>query len=352
MTNFAGFILIGGKSSRMGEDKFSLKLNGKTFLEIAVENLTKAGIEQISVVDKSEPTALADGLSFITDIYPNRGALSGIHSALVNSKSDWTIILACDYPFVTAELIEFLMKFTETNPEFDSFAPIQSDGKIQPLCAIYKTETCRKVLSKMLENSDKNYSVRDFLNRISTRYIGFEQIANLANAENFFFNVNTPEEFEKAKFLAINVEKMSADDIDEVMKIQLEGNLSYWSFDDYKDEISRENSFSVVAKIDKQVVGFLVARLISEDYCAELYNIGVDLSFRRQKIGNNLLESFTKHCLSNNLEKIYLEVRESNQTAIEFYLKHNFTVFSKRKNFYTNPTEDAILMNKEVLATK
>lgn len=347
MTKFTGFILIGGKSSRMGEDKFSLKINGKTFLEIAVETLEKAGIKQVSVV-VSEQTDPIENLPFVKDIYKNRGALSGIHSALVNSKSVWTIILACDYPFVTVELIQFLINLTEDNSQFDTFAPIQSDGKIQPLCAIYKTIICREILSEMLKNETENYSVRDFLNQVKTHYIEFEQIANLPKSEYFFFNVNTPEDFNLAAKINekqfIEIFQMSVDDIEEVMKIQLEGNLSFWSFEDYKDEISRENSFSVVAKIDDQVVGFLVARLISEDYCAELYNIGVDLNFRRQKIGNALLESFIKNCRDKNLEKIFLEVRESNQTAIEFYLKNNFTVLSKRKNFYTHPIENAILM--------
>lgn len=356
MANFAGFILIGGKSSRMGKDKFSLVLDGKTFLQIAVETLQKAGIEQIFIVDKSERSALADGLSWIKDIYQNRGALGGIHSALTHSKTDWMIILACDYPFVTAELVGFLMKIAESENGFDAFAAIQADGKIQPLCAVYKTETCYKILSEMLANSDAKYSVRDFLNQIKTRYIEFSEIADLPNAENFFLNVNTPEDFILAAKLHENstkketteIYKMTTVDIEEIINIQLEGNLSYWSFEDYKDEISRENSFSIVAKIDVQVVGFLVARMISEDYCAELYNIGVDLSFRRQKIGNALLESFITNCRNNNLEKIYLEVRESNQTAIEFYLKNSFTVLSKRKNFYTNPTENAILLVKEI----
>jgi molybdopterin-guanine dinucleotide biosynthesis protein A len=124
--------------------------------------------------------------------------LGGIHSALIHSKNVWTIILACDYPFVTVELIGFLTNLTKLEKDFDAFAPIQADGKIQPLCAVYRTETCRKVLSEMLEN-EANYSVRDFLHRIKTRYIEFSEISQLSDAENLFFNLNTPEEFEAAK---------------------------------------------------------------------------------------------------------------------------------------------------------
>ena len=318
------------------------------------------GFRFVIVGKRSEPSALADGLSLIKDIFLNRGALGGIHSALIHSKSDWTIILACDYPFVSIDLIKFLQNLTESKTDFDAFAPIQPDGKIQPLCAIYKTETCRKILSEMLENEHEKYSVHDFLNQIKTRYVEFAEIAHLPNSENFFFNVNTPEDFILAvklhenytKKTLIGILKMTEDDLAKVLEIQQEGNLSHWSFEDYKGEIFRNNSFSIVAKVAGQTVGFLVGRLIAEDYCAELYNIGVSLNFRRQKAGNKLLESFIEYCIKNELEKIYLEVRATNETAIGFYLKNNFTVLSKRKNFYSNPTEDAILMVKEISSTK
>jgi molybdenum cofactor guanylyltransferase len=346
--NFSGFILIGGKSSRMGEDKFSLVLDGKTFLDITVETLQQARIEQVMVVVRSERSAVAGDLSLIKDIFTNRGALSGIHSALTHSKSDWTIILACDYPFVTANLIKFLIKTAESEKDFDAFAPIQKDGKIQPLCAVYRTATCRQILSEMLENSDEKYSVRDFLNRTTTRYIEFSEIADLPNSENFFFNVNTPEDFEKAKFLTINVEKMTVADIENILQIQQESNLGYWSPEAYEGEIIREDSFSITAKINHQTVGFLVGRLIKEENCAELYNIGVDVNFRGKKVGTKLLESFVKYCVKNDLEKIFLEVRESNETAIRFYVQNDFALIGKRKNFYNNPAEDAILMVKEL----
>jgi molybdenum cofactor guanylyltransferase len=208
-TMFEGFILVGGKSSRMGKDKFLLKINGKTFLQTAFETLKKVEIEKISV-SVSENISLIKDFPVVEDIFKNRGALSGIQSALVHSKSSFTIILACDYPFVSVELIEFLMNVATIENEFDAYAPIQIDGKIQPLCAVYKTETCGKSLSKMLENEAGNYSVRDFLNRVKTRYIKFNEIEHLPNAETFFFNVNTPEDFSSAEKLNENYTEKNA----------------------------------------------------------------------------------------------------------------------------------------------
>lgn len=350
---FESFILIGGKSSRMGEDKFSLCLNGKTFLEIAAETLQNFGDVTVVV---SESFALANGLNVVQDIYKNRGALSGIHSALVHSKSDWTIILACDYPFVTVELIGFLTKFAQTEGVFDAFAPIQADGKIQPLCAIYKTETCRKVLTEMLENEGENYSVRDFLNQVKTRYLEFEQIAKLPNSEHFFFNVNTPEDFISAQNLQesytknspVEILKMTPNDVGRVLEIQLACGLEGWSGKDYESETLRTDSFNVIAKAGGETVGYLVGRFIQSERLAELFNIGVEPRFRRKSVGEAMLKEFIGFCDSEKVEKLYLEVRNSNETAIQFYLKNDFAIIGKRKNFYNNPIEDAILMSKNL----
>lgn len=349
--NFEGFILIGGKSSRMGEDKFALKLNNKTFLQITAETLEKSETTQTSIV-VSKQTQFDFEFPVIKDIYQNRGALSGIHSALVNTKSDHIIILACDYPFVSIELIDYLINVAKLNPQFEAIVPIQPDGKVQPLCAVYKIDPCRKILSEMLENESEKYSVRDFLATLKTNYIEFSEISHLPNSEIFFFNVNKPEDFEKAKMIVENskveIAKMTVSDLEAVMKIQDESNLSYWSYTSYKDEIDLENSFTIAAKIDEHTVGFLVGRLIIAENCGELYNIGVDLEFRRRKIGDKLMQNFIKGCVDKGLEKLFLEVRESNETAIHFYKRYDFKAISKRRNFYTNPQEDAILMVKNL----
>ncbi len=199
-----GFILIGGKSSRMGEDKFALNLNGKTFFQIAHSTLTSANLTNVSAV-VSDHTNFDDEVPIIKDIFSNCGALSGIHSALVNSKSEFTIILACDYPFVSVQLIMFLINIAKVESQFDAYAPIQEDGRVQPLCAIYKTKSCRPKLTKMLENGRENYSVRDFLKVLNTRYVKFAELADLPNSGYFFLNVNTPEDFARAAVLSAGV---------------------------------------------------------------------------------------------------------------------------------------------------
>ena len=101
--DFTGYILAGGKSSRMGRDKAFLKIGDKTFLENAVEIL-KPNCEQVKIVlNKSQNhfiEKLPDDISHIFDIYENRGAVGGIHAALQDCQTEFAVILAVDLPFV------------------------------------------------------------------------------------------------------------------------------------------------------------------------------------------------------------------------------------------------------------
>ena len=94
---------------------------------------------------------------------------------------------------------------------------------------------------------------------------------------------------------------------------------------------------------DGTVVGFILGR--SRPYGeAEIYNIGTTPQTRREGIGSMLLEEFRVICARNKASSIWLEVRVSNQTAIDFYQSNGFKRKGIRTNFYSNPTEDAELM--------
>ena len=150
---------------------------------------------------------------------------------------------------------------------------------------------------------------------------------------------------EKKDFIAIA--QMKESHLSEVLKIAQKNNLSYWSRADYKAETIREDSCCLIAEDpDKNVTGFLISRLIMIESCAELYNIAVTDDYKRKGIGKLLLTSLTNRCVIINLDQINLEVRESNRKAIDFYQKFNFQKIGIRKNFYTQPSENAITMIK------
>src|ERR1044071_3565938 len=98
-----GFILAGGASSRMGEDKSLLSLGGRTFVGAAAEAL-RAVAARVSVVS-SRPGAESHGLRVVPDLRAGLGALGGLHAALSSCGAEWAAVVACDLPFVTGSLL-------------------------------------------------------------------------------------------------------------------------------------------------------------------------------------------------------------------------------------------------------
>ena len=119
--NFSGFVLAGGKSSRMKTDKAFLEIGGETFLNRAVKTLLNTCENRVKVVLNSTQNNFIERLPAdvpqVFDIYENRGALGGIHAALKSCETKYTIILAVDLPFVMTEAIEKLAEITLSRSE-------------------------------------------------------------------------------------------------------------------------------------------------------------------------------------------------------------------------------------------
>jgi len=106
---------------------------------------------------------------------------------------------------------------------------------------------------------------------------------------------------------------------------------------------------------DNQLIGFLVGRVIPaadlpESVDAEIYNIAVEDRFRRHGYAQTLLNAFIDRARSSQVRRIWLEVRESNAPAINFYKRNGFRTMTKRREFYSNPQEDALLMRLDLAA--
>lgn len=191
---FEGFVLAGGKSSRMKTDKAFLKIGENTFLENAVEIL-KLNCKQVRIVLNQSQTHFIEKLpkktEHIFDYFENRGALGGIHAALKNCKTEFAVILAVDLPFVTGEAIGKLCEIALKSKDLSAIVPRQNDGKLQPLCAVYRLKECLPKIEELL-NSNISSSVRDFLKLVPTKFI---EANNFSANENLFFNVNCPTDF-------------------------------------------------------------------------------------------------------------------------------------------------------------
>ena len=196
MSDVEGFILVGGQSSRMGSDKAQLVFGSQTSVEHiagALRPLTLR-VRLVGARDEGKST----GLENVPDTYERWGALGGIQAALAACQTDWAVIVACDLPLVTAGLFARLWQFTPQieGETFDAIVPIQPDQRPQPLCAIYRRESCGHVASKLIARGE--HKPRALLAKVRTRWANFGELSDLPGAEDFFLNVNTPNDYERA----------------------------------------------------------------------------------------------------------------------------------------------------------
>jgi len=183
MKDTEAFILVGGASRRMGTDKSQLLIDRQTFTERISETLLKV----------TDSVTIVGGQSGVADVYPQWGALGGLHAALTACRRDWAIVVACDLPFVTAELFLFLASL---RLDHEAVVPVQPDGRPQPLAALYRVDPCRQRATELIETGRRR--PLDLLEAVTTRWISFAEIRNLDQAESFFVNINTPSDYMEA----------------------------------------------------------------------------------------------------------------------------------------------------------
>jgi molybdopterin-guanine dinucleotide biosynthesis protein A len=196
MSKVEGFILAGGASSRMRTEKARLKLGGRSMVE-RVAGAARGVTSSVSLVS-SKPGAEEFGLPLVRDLYEERGPLGGLHAAMARCRAEWALVLSCDLPFVTAGLLARLASLR--GPEFDAVVPVQPDGRMQPLCALYAVRICFSVVEDLIKSDV--LKPRALLDRIRTRRVAFAELRDLRGSEDFFRNVNTPEEYRAARLAA------------------------------------------------------------------------------------------------------------------------------------------------------
>ncbi|MEK6278863.1 MAG: molybdenum cofactor guanylyltransferase [Acidobacteriota bacterium] len=200
MAAIEGFILAGGQSRRMGTDKSRLMINGQTFLErIAVElSAMSASVAVVGAgsapvdLDAQNSKVGATRIRRVKDVYPTWGALGGVHAALSACSSDWALVVACDFPFVTRNLFA---RLAELRHDFEAVAPIQSDLVSQPLCSLYRVMPCLGRAEELIKSGERKPIA--LLQSVRTRWVPFTEIADLEGASHFFDNINSPEDYDR-----------------------------------------------------------------------------------------------------------------------------------------------------------
>lgn len=179
-------ILTGGKSRRMGTEKYKIKIGDQTFLERMAANFD--GFPELFVsVDAASRHPDID-LPMVADRWKDCGPISGICSSLLACQSDALVVVSCDIPFFNSRLLDRMLEELEEDESIDLVMPKEANGFLQPVCGVYR-KRCADTLLKYIESG--NYCLLDPLQVLNIRTIPAEEFRQE------LININTPEDYER-----------------------------------------------------------------------------------------------------------------------------------------------------------
>lgn len=181
-------ILAGGKSSRMGKDKALLEINGRDFISQLM--ITLDFFEEKMIARGNNSDIKNDSWCIIPDIYPECGPISGLHASLSICKSDALFFVTCDMPLIQKSLVNYLCD--NMSDKYDALIVKDENGRIHPLCGIYKKYTVEIFEKQILS---KNNRIMCALDKMNVKYVTIDSLEESQQ----LYNVNTPQDYLKLK---------------------------------------------------------------------------------------------------------------------------------------------------------
>jgi len=142
------------------------------------------------------------------------------------------------------------------------------------------------------------------------------------------------------------IREMRAEDIPEIMDIELASFSSPWSEFAFQSELRKKYAVTRVAELRHNIVGYAIANFILNE--GHILNMAVHPGHRRQAIATSLVHEMLNILQQKGCSLLYLEVRVSNAPARFFYEHLEFRVVGKRRRYYQSPAEDALLMFRAI----
>lgn len=156
--------------------------------------------------------------------------------------------------------------------------------------------------------------------------------------------LSSKQQREKDVHTAINVRPLTEQDIEAVFFLEKECFPDPWSQKSLRDTLREDRCCMLAAEAGDTLCGYLNATYLFEEL--NLNRIAVLPAFRRQGVGSALLQTLVDFCTERRLTRLTLEVRASNLPAQRLYESFGFHPLGQRKNFYQNPPEPAVIMEK------
>jgi len=195
--------LAGGKNSRFsGKNKALVRIGGKRILDRIYEVFTIL-FDKIILVTNDPLQYMEWDFDIVTDIFPIRSSLTGIHTGLFYITTPYAFFVACDIPFIKKELIGILLDNVE--PGIDIVIPETSKG-VEPLCSVY-SKRCFKPIEEQLEK--KSLKIQRVFQKVRVKKISEDILRTIDPDLVSLSNINTPDDLTRAKQAATYLTEVS-----------------------------------------------------------------------------------------------------------------------------------------------
>jgi len=195
-----GVVLAGGKSSRMGFNKAFIEIGDRRLIDATVDRLARLFPEVLIIANDLDLYAYL-GMRVIPDLIPNSGSLGGIYTGLTAAAHPRAFFVACDMPFLSADLITLLVREAEN---WDVVVP-RVAGELQPMHAVY-AKSCLPFIKEAIDVG--KFKITGFFPRVKVKTIEETALRAVDRDLLGLMNVNTPHDLEKAE--AIRRQRFSA----------------------------------------------------------------------------------------------------------------------------------------------
>jgi molybdenum cofactor guanylyltransferase len=181
-------VLTGGMSRRMGRDKATMSFGNMTALGLVLQAVQAVTDDVLIVGDR--PAYHRFDVPVYADLVPGQGPLGGILTALAYSRHTHTLLVACDMPLVSSGLLQAMAAVERT---YDVLVPVHSDGRFEPLCAVYSDE-CLHAAENLIAAGALR--VDGLFEQVTVHQLDETWLRRFDQSLESFTNMNTPEDAE------------------------------------------------------------------------------------------------------------------------------------------------------------
>ena len=336
--NIACAILAGGMSRRMGVDKALLMVGGRPLINHVYDKARRV-FKDVMIISSRHSGFEGIDAPVMPDILPAGGSIVGVVSALLYHSAPYVCILACDMPNLSERALAYMAG--EVRGE-DVIVPRTVHG-YEALHAIYNRSCISFLLGSIGRSRFKITGVYPYL---TVRELTDETVF-LKKGQYVFSNINTKGDLLAASKLYETadpvVREMTREDLHDVLAIEKKSFKSPWTKKLFEETLFSPISANFVITAGDRLVGYLCLYTVVDE--AHILNIAVSPAHRQQGYATALLEEVIENLGEKGISHYYLEVREGNYEAQGLYRKFGFVAIGKRKKYYTDTNEDALVMH-------